>query len=107
MAVVCLIEECMSNDNEKQKQEISLIGRLFSMEALLIIMGLFSLISGLHTGQPTQMFWGGMILLGAIILHRVRKKDWKKHWEEQERQKALYEMKAQERKELERQDAEK
>lgn len=97
----------MSKNNDTQKQKISLIGRLFSMEALLILMGLISLVSGLRTGQPTQMFWGGMILVGAILLHFVRKRDWKKHWEEQERLKALYDMKAQERKERERQDVEK
>lgn len=94
-------------DNDKQKQEISLIGRLLSMEALLILMGLFCLISGFATGAAIQIFWGVMIIGGAIILHLVRKKDWKKHWEEQERQKSLYEMKARERKERERQDAEK
>ena len=100
-----LAEEIM--DNDKQKQEVSLIGRLFSMEALLILMGLISLISGLRTSQPIQMFWGGMILAGAIVLHFVRKRDWKKHWEEQERLKTLYEMRAKEKKEQERQDAEK
>jgi len=78
--------------NEKEKQEISLIGRLFSMEALLILMGLFSFASGIYTGELTQLFWGVMILAGAVILHFVRKKDWKKHWAEEEaRQQALRE----------------
>jgi hypothetical protein len=93
-------------DNDKQKQEVSLIGRLFSMEALLLLMGLFSLISGIRTGELTQIFWGVLIISGAIILHFVRKKDWKKHWEEQERLKALYEQKARERREQEQRDAE-
>lgn len=93
-------------DNDKQKQEISLIGRLLSMEALLILMGLFCLISGFVTGEAIQIFWGVMIIGGAIILHLVRKKDWKKHWEEQERLKALYEMKARERKEGDSRDVE-
>jgi hypothetical protein len=77
--------------NDKAKQEISVIGRLFCLEALLLLMGLVSLGSGIYTGQLTQLFWGGMISGGAIALHFVRKKDWKKHWEEQERQRQLYE----------------
>lgn len=93
-------------DNDKQKQEISLIGRLFSMEVLLLLMGLFSLVSGVRSGALTQIFWGVLIISGAIILHFVRKKDWKAHWEEQERLKALYEEQARERKEREQQNAE-
>lgn len=92
-------------DKDKQKQEVSLIGRLFSMEALLLFMGIFSLVSGIRTGQTTQIFWGVMILVGATVLHFVRKKDWTKHWEEQERLKILYEMKERERKKGESKDA--
>lgn len=78
-------------DKDKQKQEVSLIGRLFSMEALLILMGLFSLGSGIYAGKPIQIFWGVMIIVGSIALYFVRKKDWKKHWEEQEELRRLYE----------------
>ncbi len=70
--------------DEKEKQEISLVGRLFSLEALLLLMGLFSLGSGIYTGELTQLFWGVMILVGGVVLHFVRKKDWKKHWAEEE-----------------------
>ena len=78
--------------DDKEKQEISLIGRLFSMEALLLLMGLFSLASGIYTGTLTQLFWGVMIIVGSVILHFVRKKDWKQHWEEEEaRRQALQE----------------
>jgi uncharacterized membrane protein HdeD (DUF308 family) len=94
-------------DSDKQKQEISLIGRIFSLEALLILMGIFCLISGVVTGEATQIFWGVMIVAGAFVLHFVRKKDWKKHWEEQERLKALYEMKERENKEREREHGDK
>lgn len=86
-------------DKDKEKQEISLIGRLFSIEALLLLMGIASLISGIVTGQATQLFWGVMIIGGAVVLYFVKKKDWKKHWEEQERLRQLYEQKARERKE--------
>ncbi len=89
----------MSDD--KQKQEVSLIGRILSMEALLFLMGLFCLGSGFVTGETIQMFWGGIILTGVVVLHFVRKKDWKKHWQEQEEMMRRYEeMKRQ--KELER-----
>ena len=71
--------------DDKEKQEISLLGRIFSLEALLFIMGCVSLVSGFYTGELTQYFWGGTIISGAIALHFVRKKDWKQHWAEQER----------------------
>jgi hypothetical protein len=32
-----------------------------------------------------------MIISGSIALHFVRKKDWKKHWEEQEAMQKRYE----------------
>jgi len=78
-------------DQDKQKQEVSIIGRLFSMEMLLILMGCFSLGSGIYAGKPIQIFWGVMIIIGSIALYFVRKKDWKKHWEEQEELRRMYE----------------
>jgi len=63
-------------DQDKQKQEISLIGRLFSLEALLIIMGFLSLVSGLITGDLLRLSIGIIILGGtllAIISRRKRK----------------------------------
>lgn len=71
-------------NKDKEKQEISVIGRLLSVETLLFIMGVASLASGIYTGAVMQLFWGAMIIGGAVVLHFVRKKDWKKHWEEQE-----------------------
>lgn len=81
----------MDKDKEKEKQEISVIGRLFSIEALLVVMGLFSLVSGIVAGKAIQIFWGVVIVGGAILLYFVRKKDWKRHWEEQERLRQAYE----------------
>lgn len=92
-------------DQDKQKQEISIIGRLFSMQTLLLVMGIFSLISGIMTGEVIQLFWGGMIICGSVLLYFVRKKDWKKHWEEQEMIAQRYrqrELEEQEKKERER-----
>jgi hypothetical protein len=55
------------------------------METVLVLVALFFLYSGWQTGEATQLFWGIMIGLGAVALHFVRRKDWKQHWEEQER----------------------
>lgn len=77
--------------DDKEKQEISIIGRLISMEALLVLMGLVSLGYGIAGGQVMSIFWGAVILVGAVVLHFVRKKDWKKHWEEQEEMRRRYE----------------
>jgi hypothetical protein len=71
-------------DNDKQRQEISLIGRILSIEMLLLVMGVASLIYGIVNGQPMNIFWGIVIIPGVFILIKVRKKDWKKHWEEME-----------------------
>ena len=70
---------------DREKQEASIIGRLFSIEALLIVMGLACLVSGFATGETIQLFWGVMIVGGSVVLYLVKKKDWKKHWEEQEK----------------------
>ncbi|AAR35919.1 hypothetical protein KIP69_12315 [Geobacter sulfurreducens] len=77
--------------DDKEKQEISLIGRLLSMEALLILMGIVSLGYGIARSQIMNIFWGVVILVGAVVLSFVRKKDWKKHWEELEIEKRRHE----------------
>ncbi len=60
-------------DKDKERQEISLIGRIFCLEALLILMGLFSLISGIIRMQRTQIFWGVVAIGGALLLLFFRK----------------------------------
>jgi hypothetical protein len=47
----------MDKDKEKN-QEISLIGRLFSLEVLLILMGLFSLVAGIIYGKMAKILLG-------------------------------------------------
>jgi len=71
-------------DNDKQRQEVSLIGRIFSMEMLLLLMGVASLIYGIVNGATMNIFWGLVIVPGVFILMKVRKKDWTKHWQEME-----------------------
>lgn len=91
----------MSN-NEREK--ISVLGRLLSMEMLLFAAGVFMLVSGIVTGATMQLFYGVVITAGSVILHFVRKKDWKKHWEEQEQMRLRYEQRQRERKEKETND---
>ena len=76
-------------DNEKQEK--SLMQKILSMETMIFLVGLFILGSGIVRGEPMQYFFGGMIISGSIVLHFVRKKDWKKHWEEQEALQRRYE----------------
>ena len=71
-------------DNDKQRQQVSLIGRILSMEMLLLLMGVASLIYGIVNGQTMNIFWGIVIVPGVFILMKVRKKDWTKHWQEME-----------------------
>ena len=71
-------------DNEKQRQESSLIGRILSIEALLLLMGVASLIYGIVNSAVMNIFWGVVIVPGVFLLLKIRKKDWKKHWEEME-----------------------
>lgn len=74
----------MKHDDEKARQESSLIGRILSMEALLFLMGLVSLGYGIYNGVMINIFWGVVIIPGVFLLHKVRKKDWAKHWAEME-----------------------
>jgi hypothetical protein len=71
-------------DNDKQRQEVSLIGRILSIEMLLLVMGVASLIYGIVNGAVMNIFWGVVIVPGVFVLIKVRKKDWTKHWQEME-----------------------
>ncbi len=61
-------------DQEKEKQEISLIGRIFSLEAVLILMGILSIIAGAIYGEMDKIFWGAVILCAAVLLNLLRKR---------------------------------
>lgn len=77
-------------DKDKQRQEVSLIGRILSMEALILVMGCLSLVYGFSEGKEINIFWGVLIIIGFFVLRKVRRKDWTKHWEEMEaEQKAI------------------
>lgn len=74
----------MTKDPNKEIQESSLIGRILSMEALLMVMGIASLVYGIVNDMAMNIFWGIVIIPGVFVLHKVRKKDWAKHWQEME-----------------------
>jgi hypothetical protein len=61
-------------DKDKEREEISLIGRIFSLEALLVVMGLLSLISGIIRMERTQFILGVAVIAGAMLILIVRKK---------------------------------
>ena len=65
-------------DKEKEKQEISLIGRLFSLEVLLILMGLFSLVAGIIYGKMAKILAGVVIICVSLLLPFIRRKVWQK-----------------------------
>ena len=67
----------MQMDKGKEKQEISLIGRIFSLEMLLILMGFFSLFAGMFYAQMAKIFLGVMIIALALLLNFFRKRGWK------------------------------
>jgi len=54
----------------KENQEISVLGRLVSLEALVLLMGIVSLIYGLVTARLSSIIIGAVILAAGGILAR-------------------------------------
>lgn len=81
----------MSQNEEKVRHEASLIGKLLSMETLIFVMGCFSLWYGFTEDKSINIFWGVTILIGFVVLRKVRRKDWDKHWAEMEAERSLLE----------------
>lgn len=83
----------MTRDTQNEIQKASLIGRILSVEAFLLLMGIASLVYGIVNDVPINIFWGVVIIPGVFVLLKVRKKNWTKHWEEMEAEhKALEEL---------------
>lgn len=74
----------MTDDTQKEIQKASLIGRILSMEAFLLVMGIALLVYGFANDATMVIFWGCVIVPGVIVLTLVRRKDWTKHWQEME-----------------------
>jgi len=71
-----------------EQQKRPLWARIISMEGAMAAFGIFSLVSGIKEGNELYIFWGVMILTGLSLLVLVRRRDWKKHWEEMEAEQA-------------------
>jgi hypothetical protein len=71
----------MTDSQDRRKPRLARI-RIVSLEGGLAAFGIFSLGSGLFYGELLPVFWGVTILAGLGILSAVRRRDWKKHWEE-------------------------
>ena len=52
-------------NKDKENQEISVLGRLLCMEALIFLMGLVSLGYGIVNGASMSIFFGVFILCGG------------------------------------------
>jgi hypothetical protein len=78
--------------NGKQGQGKSLLGRLFSIETMIFLIGVGSIVYGVADGiKPMQIFFGICIVCGSVALHFVRKKDWDAHWAELDRVRQAHE----------------
>jgi hypothetical protein len=85
----------MTHDGQKEIQKASLIGRILSMEAFLLLMGIALLVYGISNEATMIIFWACVIIPGVFVLYMVRKRDWTKHWQEMEAEhKALEEYEA-------------
>lgn len=54
----------------KRNQEISVMGRLLSLEALVFLMGVVSLVYGLLAARLSSIVIGALIVVAAIVLAR-------------------------------------
>jgi hypothetical protein len=54
----------------KENQEISVVGRLLSLEALVFLMGIASLGYGLATLRISSIIIGALIVAAAVLLAR-------------------------------------
>jgi len=74
----------MTHDTQKEILKASLIGRILSMEAFLLMMGIALLVYGISNEATMIIFWACVIIPGVFVLNHVRKTDWTKHWQEME-----------------------
>ncbi|MBJ6799360.1 hypothetical protein [Geomonas propionica] len=54
----------------KERQEISVVGRLLSLEALVFVMGVASLVYGLATGSHRKTVLGAVVVLALLLIFR-------------------------------------
>lgn len=88
----------MQHNDSQGKPAPSLIERLFSMETVLMLVGIASLVYGLVNRVETSIFFGVLIIPAVFVLRMVKKKDWKAHWAALEEQQRRYQEREEERK---------
>ena len=71
----------MPHNTQNEIQKASLIGRILSIEAFLLLMGIATLTYGIANDMVMSIFWGCVIIPGVFILHQVRKRDWTAQWQ--------------------------
>ncbi|GFO64500.1 hypothetical protein [Geomonas paludis] len=54
----------------KERQEISVVGRLLSLEALIFVMGAACLVYGVVTGTHWKTVLGVIVVLAVILIFR-------------------------------------
>lgn len=60
-------------DKDKERQEISLLGRFLSMEALLVLMGALSLVSGILAADWIRIA-SGLAIIAALFILLLRRR---------------------------------
>ncbi|MBJ6723294.1 hypothetical protein [Geomesophilobacter sediminis] len=63
---------------DKERQEVSLIGRLLSMEVLILLMGIASLVTGIINSRPANIVAGILLLLSLFLLNTLGRR-WLHH----------------------------
>ena len=74
----------MPNNQQKEREEASLVGKILSLEGMILLMGLVMLGNGIFNNDQASIFFAVVIIPGVFLLRKVRRKDWKKHWAEME-----------------------
>jgi len=75
-----------------KSQERSLARRIFSAETMICCVGIACVVYGVADGlRVMPLFFGLCIVLGSVLLHFVRKKDWDAHWAELDRVRQAHE----------------
>ncbi|MBJ6727499.1 hypothetical protein [Geomesophilobacter sediminis] len=82
----------------KEEGNKSLASKVFRVETFILLVGVGCIIEGIVDGMTMPIFYGICIMLGSIVLHLVKKKDWEKHWAEQQRIRQNYEQRMAEEK---------
>jgi uncharacterized membrane protein len=74
----------MSHEVGSKAPEKQLAGRIQPMEVFLLAVGVAVLVHGVINQLEVNIFFGVVIIPGVFLLHKVRRKDWTKHWQEME-----------------------